>query len=403
MLLWLTLRYNTPMEKQKIINNRLSAANKEVISMNNNIRVGSLFGIPFYVNPSWFLVLGLVTLSYGSQLVASFPQLGVIIPWILGFITALLLFASVLAHELGHSFVAQAQGIEVKSISLFLFGGLAMLDKESKTPWQAFSVAIAGPLVSIVLYVLLTVTTTLLSLPAPLAAIISLLAALNLVLALFNLIPGLPLDGGNILKAIVWKITGNPNQGVLWASRFGQAFGGLAIITGISGVFFNIGPGSFWTLLIGWFLWQNAGMSAQSATVQDKLSSLRAEDAVLDNSPVVSADLTLREFANDHVIGQDRWTQFLATDSEGQLLGTIAVEDLKKVLTSLWTETQVLSLVKPWTDSTTVKAEQSLLEVVKMLDKTGLNQLPVVRDNGTVVGILEKRSIVELLKEEKQG
>ena len=403
MLPWLTLRYNTPMEKQKIINNRLSAANKEVISMNNNIRVGSLFGIPFYVNPSWFLVLGLVTLSYGSQLVASFPQLGVIIPWILGFITALLLFASVLAHELGHSFVAQAQGIEVKSISLFLFGGLAMLDKESKTPWQAFSVAIAGPLVSIVLYVLLTVITTLLSLPAPLAAIISLLAALNLVLALFNLIPGLPLDGGNILKALVWKITGNPNQGVLWASRFGQAFGGLAIITGISGVFFNIGPGSFWTLLIGWFLWQNAGMSAQSATVQDKLSSLRAEDAVLDSSPVVSADLTLREFANDHVIGQDRWTQFLATDSEGQLLGTIAVEDLKKVLTSLWTETQVLSLVKPWTDSTTVKAEQSLLEVVKMLDKTGLNQLPVVRDNGTVVGILEKRSIVELLKEEKQG
>lgn len=403
MLPWLTLRYNVLMEKQKIINNRLSAANKEVISMNNNIRVGSLFGIPFYVNPSWFLVLGLVTLSYGSQLVASFPQLGVIIPWILGFITALLLFASVLAHELGHSFVAQAQGIEVKSISLFLFGGLAMLDKESKTPWQAFSVAIAGPLVSIVLYVLLTVITTLLSLPAPLAAIISLLAALNLVLALFNLIPGLPLDGGNILKALVWKITGNPNQGVLWASRFGQAFGGLAIITGISGVFFNIGPGSFWTLLIGWFLWQNAGMSAQSATVQDKLSSLRAEDAVLDSSPVVSADLTLREFANDHVIGQDRWTQFLATDSEGQLLGTIAVEDLKKVLTSLWTETQVLSLVKPWTDSTTVKAEQSLLEVVKMLDKTGLNQLPVVRDNGTVVGILEKRSIVELLKEEKQG
>jgi CBS domain-containing protein len=209
------------------------------------------------------------------------------------------------------------------------------------------------------------------------------------------------LDGGNILKAIVWKITGNPNQGVLWASRFGQAFGGLAILTGISGVFFDIGPGSFWTLLIGWFLWQNAGMSAQSATVQDKLSSLRAEDAVLDNSPVVSANLTLREFANDHVIGQDRWTQFLATDSDGKLLGTISVEDLKKVLTSLWTETQVLTLVKPWADTTTIKAEESLLEVVKVLDKTGLNQLPVVRDNGTVVGILEKKSIVELLQ--KQG
>ena len=113
-------------------------------AMNGNIRVGNLFGIPFYINPSWFLVLGLVTLTYGEELAAEFPQFGTVIPWSLGFVAALLLFASVLAHELGHSFVAIRQGIDVKSITLFLFGGLASLGKESEKPAGAFWVAIAG-------------------------------------------------------------------------------------------------------------------------------------------------------------------------------------------------------------------------------------------------------------------
>ncbi len=139
--------------------------------MNNNIRVGNLFGIPFYVNPSWFLVLALMTFSYGGQL-ALFPQLGGIIPWLLGLVASLLLFASVLAHELGHSFVAIAQGIEVKSITLFLFGGLASLEKESDTPLQSFLIAIAGPLVSLFLFALLTVIGANLSRTAPLAAIV---------------------------------------------------------------------------------------------------------------------------------------------------------------------------------------------------------------------------------------
>ena len=160
--------------------------------MNNNLRLGSLFGSPFFVNPSWFLVVGLVTLSYGEQL-SLFPQLTGAAPWGLGLATALLLFASVVAHELGHSLLAIAQGIEVKSITLFLFGGLANLEKESETPLEAFAVAIAGPLVSLILFGLLTVVGANLTLPLPFQAIVSLLAAINLALALFNLIPGLPL------------------------------------------------------------------------------------------------------------------------------------------------------------------------------------------------------------------
>jgi Zn-dependent protease/CBS domain-containing protein len=370
--------------------------------MNGNIRVGDLFGIPFYVNPSWFFVLGLVTLSYGGQL-ALFPQLTGIMPWILGFVAALLLFASVVLHELGHSFVAVAQGIKVRSITLFLFGGLATLEKESNTPLQAFLVAIAGPVVSLLLFGLFAILGTNISLSTPLAAIVSLLASINLILGLFNLIPGLPLDGGNVLKAIVWQITGNPNKGIIFASRVGQFFGWLAIILGGLSILGVSQFGSFWTLLIGLFLLQNAGFSAQSAKVQETLSQYTAQDVVIANSPIVFAELTLRDFANDYVIGKDKWRKFLVTNEAGQLLGEIAVDDLKKVPTSKWTEVRVSELIQPIEAMEMIPADRSLLEVVKLLEQKNLQQLTVVGENGVVVGLLEKTSIVNFLQQQAQA
>ncbi|MDP8965006.1 MAG: site-2 protease family protein [Cyanobacteriota bacterium] len=367
--------------------------------MNGSIRVGNLFGIPFYVNPSWFLVLGLGTLELANL----FTGLGGALPLVLGFISTLLLFASVLAHELGHSFVAIRQGIEVKSITLFLFGGLASLDKESETPGQAFWIAIAGPAVSLVLFALLTAIGIGTGISGPLAAVVQFLASINLVLALFNLIPGLPLDGGNILKSLVWKITGNPNKGVLFASRTGQFVGWIAIALGLLSVLGISNIGSVWTLLIGWFLLQNAGRSGQSAVVQEKLTALKAEDAVIPNSPVVLADLSLREFANNYIIGKAEWHKFLVTDEDGQLIGAIAVDDLKTIPTSNWPVTPVRELMQPADFSTTVQSDQSLLEVILLLEKEQLTQLPVVRENGVLVGLLEKASIARLLEQRAQA
>ena len=182
---------------------------------------------------------------------AQFPQLSGGLALLLGLMTALLLFASVVAHELGHSFAAKAQGIDVKSITLFIFGGLASLEKESKTPAGAFWVAIAGPLVSLLLFGLFTVTGFGLTTSGPLPAILGVLGAVNLALALFNLIPGLPLDGGNILKSIVWKITGNPYKGVVFASRVGQIFGWVAIASGLLPLLFFGSFANFWNLLVG--------------------------------------------------------------------------------------------------------------------------------------------------------
>ena len=369
--------------------------------MNGNIRIGNLFGIPFFINPSWFFVLGLVTWTYGSGL-TEFPELTGIMPWLLGLVAALLLFSSVLAHELGHSFVAISQGIPVKSITLFIFGGLATLEKESETPLQAFLVAIAGPLVSLLLFGLFFFIAATAPLSTPIQAIISLVAYINLVLAAFNMIPGLPLDGGNVLKAIVWKFTGNPNKGVIIAGRVGQAIGWLAIALGILSILGISQVGSIWTLLIGTFLLQNAGFAAQSATVQDKLSQYTAKDAVVADSPIVSSSLSIREFVNNYVIGKERWKKFLVVDENQQLTGAVTTEDLKQIQTSEWNDVYLSELVQPVPEADIIPGDTSLLETAKFFETKGNRELVVIDETERVLGLLEKASIINLMAKEEE-
>lgn len=366
--------------------------------MNGNLRIGSLFGIPFYVNLSWFLILALITWDYGQQLGFAFPTLGGG-AWLLGLGAALLLFVSVLAHELGHSLVAMRQGIPVNSITLFIFGGLASLGEESKTPADAFWVAVAGPLVSLILFGLLTVINTFTGITGPVAAVVGLLAAINLALALFNLLPGLPLDGGNVLKAIVWKITGKPYKGVAFASRAGQVLGWIGISLGLLNLI-GISPiGNIWTLLIGWFLLQNAGRYAQAASVQEQLSGLTAADAVFPDSPIVPADISLREFANNYIIGNPaNWRKYFVVDPTGQWLGEIPIDAMKTIATNDWWNVSVHDLMQPKGEAETVTSNQPLLDVVTLLEQKKLPELVVLQENGVLVGLLEKASIMQLLQ-----
>lgn len=368
--------------------------------MNKNIRIGNLFGIPFYINPSWFLVLALGMFWFGQQF-ATLPQVNGLMAAFFGLVTSLLLFASVLAHELGHSLVAIARGIRVKSITLFIFGGLALLEKEAETPWESFLVAIAGPLVSFLLFGIFTLIQTIFPLPLPLFELCLMLALLNLVLGIFNLIPGLPLDGGNILKAAIWQITGSQTKGLLYASRVGQGFGGLAVAIGILSVLGLSEYGSVWTLFIGIFLLQNARGSAQSALLQDKLENYTAKDAVIPNSPIAKQGLNLREFVNNYAIGNEKWRKFLIIDDDGKLVGDIALEDLKTIATSLWTETPLCTLVRPVDRIATIDSDRSLLEVAKLLEGEN-KQFTVIGENGVVLGLLEKSSIINLLSPENQ-
>ncbi|WOD41394.1 site-2 protease family protein [Nodosilinea sp. E11] len=367
--------------------------------MNGNLRVGNLFGIPFYVNVSWFLVLLLVTWQYGSGLAAAFPQLGGSLPWVLGLASALMLFASVLAHELGHGFAALRQGIGVNSITLFLFGGLAALEKESATPKGAFWVAIAGPLVSFALFGLFFTAGQVLPLAGPIAGIVALLAYINLALGAFNLIPGLPLDGGNVLKALVWQITGQPYKGLVFASRVGQVIGWTAIALGAASIVGLSPVGSIWTLLIGLFMLQNANRTAQFGEVQGRLTGLTAADAVVQDSPVIRASLSLRDFADDALLAApSAWRKFLVADDSGALVGTVLVDALKQVPRDQWANTSVSAVMTSAADIATVVADRPLLEVVQTLETQKLQALAVVRQDGSLAGLLEKTSIQALLQ-----
>ena len=183
----------------------------------------------------------------------------------------------------------------------------------------------------------------------------------------------------------------------------GQFIGWLAVISGLIPLLLFGSFSNVWNLLLGWFLLQNAGRAAQSATVQEKLNGLTAADAVTPDSPIVPEALSLREFADESIVGNANWRRFLVTNSEGQLVGAIAVDDLRKLPSTSWSETQVSDLMQPIEQSAVVQSDQSLLEAVMLLEQQQRSALPVIRNNGMLVGILEKASILRLLQKRAQA
>jgi Zn-dependent protease/CBS domain-containing protein len=353
--------------------------------MRSGWRIGTLFGIPLLLDSSWFIILGLITFLYGARWQQE--DWGGDWGWIAGFVAALLLFASVLLHELGHSLVAKAQGIQVNSITLFVFGGIASIDRESKTPGQAFQVAIAGPAVSLALAILLFGVSQLLTLPAPLWGI-------NLVLALFNMIPGLPLDGGQVLKAAIWKVTGNRLKGIRWAARVGQMLGWTAIILGVTAYLTSFSFGSLWLALLGWFGVRNATAYGQVTDLQEALLQLNAADAMTREFRVLDANLTLRQFADDYLLSEPSQSVVYYAASNGRYRGLVGAEDLHNVERSLW-ETQTLqTIVHPLSDIPSVNESTSLTEVVNLMEAQEIRRITVLSPAGAVAGVIDRGDIV---------
>lgn len=364
--------------------------------MRSGWRIGSVFGIPLFLDSSWFIILGLITFLYAVnwQQEAWGADWG----WIAGFMMALLLFGSVLLHELGHSLVAKSQGIAVNSITLFVFGGIASIDRESKTPGQAFQVAIAGPTVSLLLAIGLWALSSALTLPGPAHAVVSNLWQINLVLALFNMIPGLPLDGGQVLKALVWKVTGNRLKGIRWAARVGQVLGWTAIILGCMGPYFTSLSflGSLWLVLLGWFGVRNASAYNQVTDLQEALLKLDASTAMTREFRVVDANMTLRQFGDEYLIGEAPALVYYAS-SNGRYRGLVAVEDLRNTERSLW-ETQTLQdIVQPLTEIPSVTESTPLTEVVSRMEAQEVRRITVLSPAGAVAGVIDRGDIVKAL------
>lgn len=359
--------------------------------MQGNRRVGSLLGIPLFLDPSWFFILALVTIINALDF---YPRFGIPLALTTGLIMALLLFSSVVLHELGHSIAALSQGIKVNSITLFLFGGVASIERESKTPGEAFQVAIAGPAVSLLLFGLFYGLTQVLPSSNVGHVIASDIARINLVLTLFNLIPGLPLDGGQVLKALVWKVTGNRFQGVRWAARAGKVFGGLAIALGLALVFFRNQPAAIWIALIGGFVFRNANAYERLTALQQVLLELTAADAMTREFRVVDANQTLRSFADEYILADLQTPMPYYAASEGRYRGLVVIEDLQVVERSLWETQAIESIVRPLSEITTVEENTSLVETINTLEIRPLNRLTVLSPAGTVAGVIDRGDIV---------
>ncbi|WP_218081445.1 site-2 protease family protein [Anthocerotibacter panamensis] len=373
----------------------------------NALRIGSLFGIPFFIDFSWFFILALVTYSYGVRWGAQFPEWQGIGPWLAGLGTALLLFGSVLLHELGHSVVALAQGIQVRSISLFLFGGVARIERESKTPWDALGVALAGPLVSLTLYGIFTGLERGLHLVGGLGAMVSLVASVNLALAVFNMVPGLPLDGGNVLKALVWAVTGNPYKGVRVAAWMGQTVGlGLVALGLWLGL--TIELSGLWLALIGWFVLRTARSYNEYALVQDQLKAVTVAEATVQVVPAVPAQATLKTFADywlprDFRLFTGEPADFWVIDAGGHLVGRISRQLLRKYAPEFWSGLRVGEVMEPVAAEETVVPTETLDEVLNRFQEQDLRELPVIYPDGRLVGQVRLKDLERIFQQERWG
>ncbi|HIK17234.1 MAG TPA: site-2 protease family protein [Leptolyngbyaceae cyanobacterium M33_DOE_097] len=370
--------------------------------MQSGWRMGSVFGIPLFIDPSLFLILILIAFPRGIVWQQQYPAWGGSIAYAAGVAMAILLFTSVLLHELGHSLVARSQGIKVNSITLFIFGGVASIDQESKTPGQAFQVAIAGPAVSFFLFCLLSAVAYFLPgtfrppSGTPAHVLAHDLAVLNLVLATFNLLPGLPLDGGQIVKALVWKLTGSRFKGVHWAARAGKILGWIAITFGAIELFIGRNFSGLWILLLGLFGLRNASSYDQATALQETLLTIKAGDAMTREFRVVDANITLRQFADDYLLNTIAPPALYAA-SNGRYRGLVTPEDLQQIERSQWEVKTVLDITHPLTEVSSVEEATSLVDVISFLEQNQLRRITVLSPAGAVSGVIDRGDVVQAI------
>jgi Zn-dependent protease len=364
----------------------------------NNWRIGSLFGIPLYIDSSWFLILAFVTfINAGDVNASGLSNNTPFVGWIAGLILALLLFGSVLLHELGHCLVARSQGISVNSITLFLFGGIASIERESRSPAGAFWVAIAGPSVSLILFGSFFLLAQLAEDYRLLAFIGIDLARINLVVALFNLIPGLPLDGGQIFKAIVWKVKGDRLVGVKWAAISGKLIGAVGIAIGLLSIVLTREIGTAWIALIGWFVLRNANTYTRLTKLQESLLNLVANDAMMRDFRTIDAKLTLSKFASEYILAGMNAAPMYYAVSQGRYRGAIKIEEFYAIERSEWDEKTLLDIARPLSEIPSVQEKTPLVEVINYLEATKERSITVLSLAGAVAGTIDRGDLVRAI------
>jgi len=367
--------------------------------MGSGLSLGRLFGIEFRLHYTWFIVFVLVVVSLSRwYFPAAYPGWNGIIYWIVGVVSSLLFFASVVAHELAHSLVARSNGIPVRSITLFIFGGVAQITREAKKASAEFAMAAAGPVCSLViggLFYLLFVFTQ--GVVEHVAAMARWLALVNVVLAVFNMIPGFPLDGGRVFRSLLWRFTGNYNRSTRIATQTGRVVGYLFILGGISWMI--IPPhdwfGGLWLAFIGWFLENAASASYRQAQWREGLSGFTATQVMTPDFPVVPSNITVDELVQGYIFPSGR--HFFVVADEGNLKGILTLHDIKSVPRQNWGTTQVKDIMTPVDKLKIAHPDQEAVSVLEQMAESDVNQMPVVM-GGRVIGLVTRDNLIRFLQ-----
>jgi Zn-dependent protease/CBS domain-containing protein len=364
--------------------------------MRGNISLGRVFGIPLRLHYTWFIIFALVTYSLVLYTADQPYPIGQRI--ILGILTSLLFFASIITHELAHSILAIRNNITVKEITLFVFGGVSQITKEATHPRAELLIAIVGPLTSLALagifyglHLLLAGTQQILA-----ASLMWWLAWINVFLAVFNLIPGFPLDGGRIFRALVWQRTHDYQRATRIATKVGQGIAYAFIAGGIAFLlFFQFWLNGLWLIFIGWFLNNAARASYQQVLLRDALIGITVRQVTDYGCPLIPPDLNLMELVQQYILPTGRNCFLISWGAE--LEGMVTLQQIKKVPRTSWAITSVQDIMTPASKLKVAYADQDILSVLQEMNGESTNHIPVMED-GKVIGIINREDIARFLR-----
>lgn len=359
-------------------------------------KIGRIAGIEIHIDSSWFVIFVLFTWALAnSYFPQQYPDWQRGQYWLIGLFTSLLMFASVLLHELAHSLIAKVQGEEVRRITLFILGGVAQISEEPKQPWKELTMALVGPSASMVLaFGFFVLSFFLAGVSELLKASFLYLAVINFVLAIFNLLPGFPMDGGRVLRALIWQATGDLRKATSIASKAGQGVAFLLIFLGI----FQILRGSlggFWLIFVGWFLHSAAVRGYQQVTMESALKGVQAKELMREDFERIPGNTLVGELVDNYILHKKERV-FLVED-ENSLSGIVCLEDVKATPREKWPLVTVAEIMTPKEKMEAVSPDDDGNKILNSLTAKDIHQVPVV-EGGRVTGIICRSDILRYIQ-----
>ena len=369
--------------------------------MNSNVKLGRISGIEIGLHYSWFIIAALIVFSLGEHFRQVNPDWGAGEIWTTALFTAVLFFVTLLLHEFAHSLVAQTRGLKVKAITLFALGGVSQIQDDATDAKTEFWVAIAGPITSLIIgFMCLGVALGFgwqrsTEPHTPVTGVLVWLGYINISLAVFNMIPGFPLDGGRVLRSIVWAITKNADRSTRIAAGVGQVVAFLFILDGIWRYFSGAGFGGLWIAFIGWFLMDAAKASYAEVGTTAALRGMRVSEVMSRDCAVVNRGMSLQDFVDLYLLKTGQ--RCFAVEDQGRLVGIITPRDVSNISRDRWDETTVREAMRPLQQLHVIAPDTPVLDALKLMAGNNVNQLPVVA-NGSLQGMVSRSQLVQLLQ-----